>query len=249
MPPYGPMAWQESWDSQQNGYLTDREERFGAMIEVVAAVSGGAPRVLDLAGGTGSISLRTLRRFPQASTTLLDIDPVLLRIARDSLDERTAVVEADLRSPGWVDLLPLREYDAVLTATALHWIPADRLATLYGEIRSVLRPGGVFLNADHMPDDGLPALTGRLLAAERARHEARVAAGAVLAWDDWWERVVKDPTLGPLMERRRAVFDGWHAAEWAPPASWHLTRLREAGFVEVGLVWRGTTDATVAAVR
>jgi SAM-dependent methyltransferase len=205
--------------------------------------------VLDLAGGTGSISLRVLRRFPQARTTLLDVDPVLLAIARASLGDRTVVVGADLRTPDWVDALPERDFDAVLTATALHWLPLDRLAALYAEIRQVLRPGGVLINADHMPDDGLPGLSQKMGDRERARREARYAAGAVLSWPAWWDHVAKDPTLGPLMERRRKVFADRHGDESTPPVSWHLDALRRAGYVEVGLIWRGARDAAVTGVR
>jgi SAM-dependent methyltransferase len=251
MTPYGSTAWawQESWDRQQEAYLPDREERFKALLDTVEAVTGPAPRVLDLAGGTGSISLRVLRRFPRATTTLVDVDPVLLAIARESLDERTAVVPADLRTPGWAAALPHDAYDAVLTATALHWIAADRLAALYREIRAVLRPGGVFVNADHMPDDGLPGLSERLGDLARERREARYAAGVVLSWEAWWDHVAKDPTLGPLVEQRRTVFAGRHSAEFLPAVGWHLDALRAAGFAEVGLVWRGAQDAAVAALR
>ncbi|MEV0396245.1 class I SAM-dependent methyltransferase [Polymorphospora rubra] len=243
-------AWQESWDHQQEAYLPDREERFTALLDTVEATSPGqAPTVLDLAGGTGSISLRTLRRFPHATTTLLDVDPVLLTIARESLDDRSTVVTADLRTPDWVAALPHREYDAVLTATALHWIAPERLAALYAEIREVLRPGGVFINVDHMPDDGLPELTVMLGDRERARREARYAAGAVLSWEAWWDHVAKDPELGPLLEERRKVFADRHTTESDPPVSWHLGALRTAGFREAGIVWRGARDAAVTGLR
>jgi len=244
-------AWQESWDRQQEAYLPDREERFTAMLDTIDAVTAGHPlTVLDLAGGTGSISLRTLRRFPRATTTLVDVDPVLQAIARDSLDERTAVVTADLREPGWSAVLPHPQYDAVVTATALHWLDRDRLAALYGEIRRILRPGGVFLNADEMPDDGLPGLSKLLAERAGAAREARWATGATLSWKAWWDLVAKDPVLGPLVARRNEVFAGTgHHQEWAPTVSWHLDTLREAGFSEVGQVWRGGRDAVVAAVR
>ncbi len=243
-------AWQVSWDRQQEAYLPDREERFAALLDTVDAVTDGTPpRILDLAGGTGSISLRALRRFPGAVTILLDLDPALLTIARASLDDRSTVVEADLRTPDWVAALPHRDFDAVLTATALHWIEADRLAALYAEIREVLRPGGVFVNVDHMPDDGLPGLGERLGARARARREALYAAGAVLSWDRWWEHAATDPALGPAVEERAKIFSGGHSAEWLPPASWHLHALRTARFRETGLVWRGARDAAVAGVR
>jgi ubiquinone/menaquinone biosynthesis C-methylase UbiE len=244
------LAWQESWDRQQEAYLPDREERFTALLDTVDAVTNGHPQtILDLAGGTGSISLRALHRFPKATTTLVDVDPVLLSIARASLDERTAIVTADLRTPDWVTALPHHDYDAVLTATALHWLQPDRLAALYAEIRQVLRPGGVFINADHMPDEGLPTLNEKLGDRERTRRDARYASGAVLSWEAWWDHVAKDPTLGPLVEQRRQVFTGGHAAEFDGPLSWHLDALRAAGFSEVGTVWRGARDAAVTGLR
>lgn len=135
-----------------------------------------------LAGGTGTISLRTLNRFRGAEVTVLDQDPVLLALAAASLDGRGQIVAADLATPAWTADLPHRRYDAVLTATALHWLPSQRLTALYAEIRDLLRPGGIIANADHMPDDGLPGLTKRLLATEEARRKARYATGAAVSW-------------------------------------------------------------------
>jgi ubiquinone/menaquinone biosynthesis C-methylase UbiE len=243
-------AWQESWDRQQEAYMPDRDHRFHAMFDVVEAVTpSAAPAILDLAGGTGSISLRARQRFPHATTTLVDVNPVLLAIAGASLDERSTIVTTDLRHSTWLDDLPRRDFDAVLTATALHWIDGERLANLYAEIQSVLRPGGVFINADHMADPGLPALTDRISSWKEVRREARYAAGSVLSWEQWWAHVEQDPTLGPLMGQRPDVFKGLHAVDFAPNIDWHLQALRQAGFTEVGLTWRGGTDAAVTAVR
>lgn len=243
-----PASWQESWDRQQEAYLPDREERFRAMLDAVEAVAGDRPRILDLAGGTGSISLRALGRFPRARVALLDVDPVLVAIADASLAGRADVVRADLRKPGWAAGLPHREFDAVLTATALHWLPLDRLAAVYAEIRAVLRSGGLFVNADHVPDDGLPDLTGKLDALADDRRRGRQAAGAVLSWRAWWEHAGRDPQLGPLAADRQRTFPDDHPAESHPPLSWHLATLRAAGYAEAGLLWRGATDAALAAL-
>jgi trans-aconitate methyltransferase len=249
-----PEAWQESWDRQQEGYLPDREHRFAAMLDAVEAVTDGAPpRLLDLAGGTGTISLRALARFPAAESTVVDQDPVLLALARASLPGGRAtaqVVRADLGDPAWTGALPRTGYDAALTATALHWLPAERVAALYAEVREVLRPGGILVNADHMPDDGLPGLSKRLTARADARREARYRAGAALSWSDWWSRLAADDELRPLAAERARVYPAEnHTAEWLPPVSWHLDALRRAGFAEAGVLWRGGTDAAVAGVR
>ncbi|MBL6278145.1 class I SAM-dependent methyltransferase [Micromonospora fiedleri] len=243
-------AWQESWDRQQEAYLPDREQRFAAMLDAVDAIRDTAPpRLLDLAGGTGTISLRALRRFPDAELTLVDLDPALLALATATLGDRARIVTADLGRPDWHTALPHRHYDAVLTATALHWLPAERLADLYAEVRDLLRPGGLLVNADHMPDDGLPELTGRLLARARQRRTARHAAGAALSWSQWWQQAEQDETLGPLVRQRQAIYPTGHSPEWNPPVSWHLAALSATGFTEVGTLWRAGPDAAVVAVR
>nr|WP_296066493.1 class I SAM-dependent methyltransferase [uncultured Actinoplanes sp.] len=246
-----PDIWQESWDRQQQAFMPDREERFGAMLDAVAAVTAGVPpRLLDLAGGTGSIALRALARFPGASVTVLDQDPVLLAIAEASLRDRGTVVDADLGDPGWRSELPREGFDAVLTATALHWLPAERVAALYAEIREVLRPGGIFANADHMPEESLPELSEKLRAHARSRREARYAAGAATSWPDWWKIVAADEFLGPKAAERERIYPTHrHSHEWTPPALWHVDALRVAGFAEAGVLWRAGTDAAVIGVR
>ncbi|MEU8611438.1 class I SAM-dependent methyltransferase [Actinoplanes sp. NPDC048791] len=243
-------AWQESWDRQQEAYLPDREHRITAMLDAVEAVTPhDRPEVLDLAGGTGTIALRTLARFPQARVTVVDQDPVLLALAGASLDGRARIIAADLNQPSWAEALPHRHYDAVLTATALHWLTPDRLTVLYAELHDVLRAGGIFANADHMPDEGLPELTKQLLTRADSRREARYGTGAALSWRDWWTRVAADPRLAPLHAEREKIYPTAHgSSEWTPPAGWHLTALRTAGFTEAGLLWRGGADATVTAV-
>src|SRR6478735_7419079 len=174
-------AWQVSWDRQQEWYMPDREERFRIMLDMVEALVGTAPRVLDLACGTGSITARLLTRFPDATSTGVDLDPALLTIARGTFagDGRVTFVTADLKDPDWPAALPHDSYDAVLTATALHWLHREPLADLYGQIAGIVRDGGVFLNTDHMPDPATP----RINAADREQRHRRMdeakAEGAV----------------------------------------------------------------------
>ena len=246
-------AWQRSFDVQQESYLPDREERFTAMIDVVVAVAGESPRVLDLAGGTGSISLRLAARLPRARSVVLDVDPALLAIASATvavrgLGDRVSVVTADLATPAWADAIEA-PFDAVLTATALHWLETDRFGRLLGEVREVLRDGGVYLDADHIPDDGLPSLHEPLRALDRARRDAVHASGDAYSWEGWWERARADAALAPLVAERDARFGGDHADGSLPELAWHLGALRAAGFRETGVVWRGGTDAVVAGLR
>ncbi|ANW18205.1 class I SAM-dependent methyltransferase [Streptomyces clavuligerus] len=242
-------AWQESWDRQQEWYMPDREERFRVMLDMVEATVGPAPRVLDLACGTGSITDRLLRRFPDAVSTGVDLDPALLTIAEGTFagDDRVTLVTADLTDPGWMKALPYAEYDAVLTATALHWMFAGPLTTLYGQLAGVVRDGGVFMNADHMIDRSTP----RINAAERAHRHAgrdRAKESGALDWAEWWALAAKDPALAAPTARRFEIY-GEHADGETPSAQWHAETLRLVGFAEARPVWSSPCDALVLALR
>lgn len=243
------QAWQESWDRQQEWYMPDREERFRVMLDMVEAIAGPAPRVLDLACGTGSITARLLKRFPDATSTGVDLDPALLAIAEGCFagDERVRLVRADLNDPGWIRALPHDSYDAVLTATALHWLRAEPLAALYGQLGGLVREGGVFMNADRMRDESTP----RINAAERAhRHAAmdRAKAGGALDWAAWWELAAADPVLAAPTAERFAIY-GEHAEGDTPSLDWHVRTLRGAGFAEARAVWCSPSDSLVLALK
>jgi SAM-dependent methyltransferase len=252
------VDWQQlqrEWDAQQETYLPDREERFTAMLDAVEAIAGDAPRILDLAGGTGSITLRARRRFPKATSVLVDIDAALLAIAAGTFatDEAVTVIAADLATPAWLEALPDGStFDAILTATALHWLPAERVADIYAEAASVLASPGIFANADHLPDDGLVTTDERLSAFRETRRLETLAASDVLDWEGWWDRLRVEPELAAAVVERDAHFAerrGSAHTESTMPVSWHVASLRAAGFAEAGLVWRGFGDAAVIGVR
>ncbi|MER0245952.1 class I SAM-dependent methyltransferase [Streptomyces sp. HSW2009] len=248
-------AWQASWDRQQEWYMPDREERFRVMLDMVEATVGDAPRVLDLACGTGTISDRLLTRFPGATSTGVDLDPALLTIARGHFanEPRAEFVTADLRDPDWAGKLPHASYDAVLTATALHWLNSDALATLYGQVAGVLRDGGVFMNADHMPDPSTPRINAAERTFRKARQERERSAG-VQDWVDWWQAVAADEVLGGPAAERFKIFnnpstDNNDHDGNDEPLAWHVTTLRAAGFAEVRPVWCSATDSLVLGLK
>ncbi|MEU6097456.1 class I SAM-dependent methyltransferase [Streptomyces sp. NPDC047079] len=242
-------AWQESWDRQQEWYMPDREDRFRIMLDMVEAFVGDTPRVLDLACGTGSITARLLARFPKATSTGVDLDPALLTIARGTFegDDRVTLVEADLKDPDWPAHLPYDTYDAVLTATALHWLRTEPLEALYGRIAELLRRDGVFMNADHMIDDTTPRINAAESAQRRERRDRALRDGA-LDWADWWQLAAEDPVLAAPTARRFEIY-GEHADGETPSAAWHARVLREKGFAEARPVWCSPSDTLLLALK
>ncbi|MBV8300802.1 MAG: class I SAM-dependent methyltransferase, partial [Candidatus Dormibacteraeota bacterium] len=140
-------TWLRRWDDQQQLHIPDREERFAAIVDAVAAACGDAPRVLDLGAGPGSLSARILQRLPDAEIVAIDADPVLLQIGRSALDDLRGLhfVDADLRAD-WPASLPMPgPFDAAVSTTALHWLGLPDVVRLYRRLAALIRPGGVFL--------------------------------------------------------------------------------------------------------
>jgi SAM-dependent methyltransferase len=230
--------------------VPDRELRIRALLDVVDAIAIGTPTVLDLACGTGTVTGRLLDRFPAARSIAVDVDPVLLTIASATYasDDRVQIVHADLRDPAWMELVP-EQVDAVLTATALHWLAEDAVRRVYDDLAQLVRAGGVFAHAEEMPHVELPRLGGGLAEIERERR-VRQQADPRVGWDAWWEEAARDPALRSATVERETIFtSSYPTEEFSPPADWHVAALSDAGFTEVGVVWRSGTGAVAAAVR
>jgi SAM-dependent methyltransferase len=248
--------WLRRWDAQQTAYLPEREARFTAMLDVLAALLPDEFVALDLACGPGAISQRLLARFPRARCVAVDLDPVLLTMGEATLgdaDGRLRWVTADLTDPSWTEALGEPAFDAVLSTTALHWLRVEPLVRLYRDLGRIVRPDGVVLNGDHLafaPDQ--PTL--RLLAeaaADRQRAAAFDQAGAE-SWEAWWEALANEPGAADLLAERARRFTGntrHDGGEPAPIFDVHAAALRDAGFREVGVVWQRLDDRVLLGVR
>jgi SAM-dependent methyltransferase len=245
--------WIERWDVQQQGYMPDREGRFTALIDAVeAGVGRPDPLVLDLGCGPGSLAVRLLDRLPGARVVAIDSDPLLLALGLACHGERTGLrfADTDLRQPGWGAALGLdRPADAAVSTTALHWLRGTELAAMYAELATVLRPGGLMLDGDHLRDsaDEVPTVA-RLSLALTERQEQR-HGDTEEDWKAWWAAVTVDPALaGPAAERaRRRLSEDHHGSESLLLAG-HVGALRAAGFTEIGTLWQYGENRILCAV-
>jgi SAM-dependent methyltransferase len=248
------LDWLRRWDAQQEGYVPEREARFTAMFDALDELLPASFVALDLACGPGSISQRLLARFPRARAIATDMDPVMLAIGRGALGTvggRLRWIEADLASPDWLDALGETQVDAALSTTALHWLEPEPLARLYRDLGRLLRPGGLFLNGDHMafgPAEPSLARLSQRAAGERWTDAAFAARGIETA-EQWWEAAASEPAFEPLLTARARLLAGKRRQESPPGFDAHVAALHDAGFREVGTVWQVLSDRVLLAVR
>jgi SAM-dependent methyltransferase len=257
--PAAARDWIARWDRQQEVYLADREDRFTALIDAVEAGTGRPdPLVLDLGCGPGSLALRLLRRLPSAQVVAVDADPVTLSLGRAAHGGLPGLrfLDLDLRSPDLASLLgltPGRPLDAAVSTTALHWLTAAELHDLYAMLAGLLRPGGLFLDCDHLrlPETENPVLSRLDRALEERENLRRFPdghAGRAEDWGQWWQAVGADPALAAAAAERERRTAHHHGPEGAQLAA-HVAALRAAGFAEVGTLWQRGASRLLCAVR
>jgi tRNA (cmo5U34)-methyltransferase len=131
---------------EKRKHIPRRQEGYEALLEFVPA---SATRVLDLGCGDGEVVGRVLEARPEVEAVAADFSEEMLgRVrARFADSERVTIVEHDLSIP-----LPERwgSFDAVVSGFAIHHLVDERKRALYAEIYARLRPGGAFLNLEHV---------------------------------------------------------------------------------------------------
>ncbi|MGH3611779.1 MAG: class I SAM-dependent methyltransferase [Pseudonocardia sp.] len=243
------ISWQEwlhRWDAQQTGYIPDRDAAFALMLDVLDRLDAAPGRLLDLGCGPGSLADRALRRFPDAAVVGLDLDPVMLELGRRTVGDRVCWVAADLRSPDWAEQLLGAEFDAIVSATALHWLDAEHLPHIAKSMADLLRPGGVFLNLDSLLiDTAAPRLAELARAISR---EAEPAAGAFEDFYAWWAALAAEPELADLFAERDRRFGPRRHGTGTTITEWERA-LHGAGFAEVATLTQVMTRRLLTAIR
>ncbi|UHA71790.1 malonyl-ACP O-methyltransferase BioC [Paenibacillus sp. 481] len=176
-------------------------------------------RILDIGCGTGMLTERLMRTYPQSHVTLLDLSPRMLEQALAKLNHigiqasAVEVIAEDaetwaeragrLRHEGKEDVLPKNKqnaacaqveasFDLIVSSAAFQWFnrPDETLTALC----SLLRPGGVLAFATFMPGT-LGELHAAFAAAEAALGLPPSPRGQSYPTGHDWSRWCASPTV------------------------------------------------------
>ncbi len=106
-------------------------------------------RVLDLGAGTGLELFALFDRFPDARVTVVDVSENML----DQLRERPFADRLDIICGDFFLVDFGKDYDAVISTSALHHFTEADKTRLCAKALNSLRPGGLFINSDKISED------------------------------------------------------------------------------------------------
>ena len=143
-----------------NRYLSYRaaiplaQEQIGVMMSILKTSEGPIESFLDLGCGDGILGATILGEYPAARGVLADFSAPMLEQARQQLREYAEQLDfenVDYGHPDWVNIMQTyRPFDAVVSGYSIHHQPDPRKRKLYEEIFSLLKPGGWFVNIEHV---------------------------------------------------------------------------------------------------
>ena len=240
------------WDQQQEFYHRYRVERFDALFDLLVVTGSSRFRIVDLASGPGSLSLRFLQRFPGSETVMVDQDPVLLRVSREVFKNLKADVtwkESDVTESRWSADLPEDAFDAVMSTTALHWLDERGLSKVFEYSYRLLRPGGLFVNGDQIHHESEEALYHDYEKKCRELNAAKRSPEMQFDWDQFWERIRSIPDISGEMKMREKIYPSGSSHGFIIPLEKQIELLEKTGFNVLGTVWSRFSDRVFVAYK
>jgi len=133
------------WYLAKADTVPQRTQGESVLLEQVPKTVG---RILDLGTGDGRlVGLLKIDR-PPVQSVAIDFSPTMLAAVRQRFADDPTV---EIIAHNLDETLPsLGQFDAVVSSFAIHHLTHDRKRSLYEEIFSLLVPGGIFCNLEHV---------------------------------------------------------------------------------------------------
>jgi SAM-dependent methyltransferase len=158
------IAWQREDVTQS--YFASRlgiplaDVQLDVMRRLIEEFGVDVRALLDLGAGDGAAAAAVNAWQAVDRMVLVDFSHPMLDEARlrfMGVPAEIDYVEGDLLGSEWVAGVAARgPFDVVVSRYAIHHLPHDRKRSLYADVFDLLRPGGVFINIEHVESAAPP---------------------------------------------------------------------------------------------
>jgi ubiquinone/menaquinone biosynthesis C-methylase UbiE len=109
--------------------------------DIISRVPKDTVSILELACGTGMVTRMLREKFPEAKITATDINPDMLKVAKEKLEGKSGIEWAEVNA----EEIPYGDntFDCVICQYGIMFVPDKQ--KMVGEAFRVLKPGGTFL--------------------------------------------------------------------------------------------------------
>lgn len=199
------------YDSQRRKLIPCFDDFYHTAASLVQADTA-APRILDLGAGTGLLSSFILERYPKAVLTLIDLSEGMLDVARLRFEETLS--DLTIVAGDYTAYESDKPFDCIVSALSIHHLEDEDKQKLFKRIHQLLKPGGIFVNADQV--QGTSAFLDRLYRSD-------------------WEAKIEATDLSP--EALQAAYERTKLDKMAP-LDQQLSWLQACGFIDADCVYK-----------
>jgi tRNA (cmo5U34)-methyltransferase len=136
------------------GAIPLAQEQIDVLLRLIQLTQTKVDRFLDLGCGNGILGRAIYQQYPQAKGVFLDLSETMIQAAKESLKTEaydSMFLLQDVGKKSWLDAIASHfPFDVIVSGFAIHHLPDTRKKELYQEIYNLLKPGGVFLNLEHV---------------------------------------------------------------------------------------------------
>ena len=133
------------------------QEQIGVMMSILKSRAQPIENFLDLGCGDGILGATILGEYPSSRGMLVDFSEPMLEQARQQLKEyasQLVFANLDYGNPAWMTRVQAQgPFDAIVSGYSIHHQPDARKLQIYAEIFSLLKPGGWFINIEHVSSE------------------------------------------------------------------------------------------------
>jgi SAM-dependent methyltransferase len=130
------------------------QEQIGVMMSILKTREQPVQKFLDLGCGDGILGAAILGEYPSTHGVLVDFSDPMLDQAREQLREyagQLSFENLDYGNPSWLTMMETYgRFDAIVSGYSIHHQPDVRKQQIYSEIFALLKPGGWFVNIEHV---------------------------------------------------------------------------------------------------
>ncbi len=160
-------VWQSAAVAQNflegvRGAIPLAAEQIDVMLRLIQKAQPQLQNFLDLGCGDGILGRAILSHYPDAEAVLLDFSEPMVDAARKRVQGKAVTfIVQDYGVREWVETVkPYAPFGAIVSGFSIHHQPDERKREIHEEIYDLLKPGGVFVNIEHVapPDDWIESL-------------------------------------------------------------------------------------------
>jgi len=150
------VKWQEENLSKRfiedvSGAIPLAEEQIQMLNSIIKKAVPNPKSFLDLGCGNGRLGATLLDNFPDAKGVFLDFSDTMLDAARERFSAPHRVEWCDYSTSEWLNIIDNdRPFDVVISGFSIHHQSDERKKEIFSEVFSILSPGGIFLNLEHV---------------------------------------------------------------------------------------------------